>query len=69
HRAVMLYVIQRDDCDKLRLAADIDPGYAGAFDAARAAGVEAIAYGTRIDRDGVSIGGAAPVSGVRAVGA
>ena len=69
HRAVMLYIVQRDDCDKLRLAADIDPGYAAAFDAARAAGVEAIAYGTRISRTGVTIGDAVPVSGEHAQGA
>ncbi|MEL7464975.1 MAG: DNA/RNA nuclease SfsA [Pseudomonadota bacterium] len=68
-RAVMLYIIQRDDCDKLRLAADIDPGYAAAFDAARAAGVEAIAYGTRISRSGVAIGDPAPVSGEHVRGA
>lgn len=62
HRAVMLYIVQRDDCDRLRLAADIDPGYAAAFDAARAEGVEAIAYGTGISRKGVTIGAPVPVS-------
>ena len=62
HRAVMFYIIQRDDCDKLRLAADIDPGYAAAFDAARAAGVEVVAYGARISGDAVTIGDAASFS-------
>jgi sugar fermentation stimulation protein A len=40
----------------MRLAEDLDPGYAAAFRAARAAGVEAIAHGARITRQGVWIG-------------
>jgi sugar fermentation stimulation protein A len=44
HRAVMLYCIQRDDCHRLKLAADLDPAYASAFARARAAGVEALAW-------------------------
>lgn len=43
-RAVMLYLIQRPDCRRLKLARDIDPAYGAAFDAAIAAGVEAVAY-------------------------
>ena len=69
HRAVMLYVVQRDDCDRLRLAADIDPAYAAAFDAARKAGVEAIACATTISREGVEIAGPLPVSETHATGA
>lgn len=42
-RAVMVYVIQRGDCGSFRLCADLDPRYAAAFRAARAAGVEAYA--------------------------
>ena len=53
HRAVMLYVVQRTDCTRFRLAADLDPAYARAFAAARAAGVETIAHGTRITPEGV----------------
>ena len=61
HRAVMLYLVQRTDCARLRLAADLDPAYAAAFDAARAAGVEAVAHGTRITPRGVDFGDALPV--------
>ena len=56
HRAVMLYLIQRTDCTGVRIAGDLDPSYARAFDAARTAGVEMIAYGTEITQDGVSLG-------------
>lgn len=52
-RAVMLYCVQRTDCDRLSLAADIDPGYASAFASARDAGVEAMAMGCRISPTGI----------------
>jgi sugar fermentation stimulation protein A len=53
HRAAMLYLVQRTDCTSVTLAADIDPGYAAAFAAARAAGVEAFALGTAITPEGI----------------
>lgn len=56
HRAVMVYLVQRTDCDRFRLARDLDPGYGAAFDAARAAGVEMLCVSTRIDRESVSAG-------------
>lgn len=43
NRAVMLYVIQRSDGDRLRFAEDLDPNYVDAFKRASAAGVEALA--------------------------
>ena len=43
-RAVMLYLIQIGSADRFALARDIDPAYGAAFDRARAAGVEAIAW-------------------------
>ncbi|NVO22026.1 DNA/RNA nuclease SfsA [Donghicola mangrovi] len=62
HRAVMLFLVQRTDCKQFRLAAHLDPAYARAFDAARAAGVEAICYGTDITVDGVFFGHQMPVA-------
>lgn len=49
YRAVLLFLIARDDQARVRVAADIDPAYARAFDAARDAGVQVVALTTRID--------------------
>jgi len=55
HRGVMLYVVQRGDCDRFAFADDIDPAYARAFDAARAAGVEAYVYRCDVTHDAIRI--------------
>lgn len=62
HRAVMLYVVQRTDCDRFALAHDLDPAYTAAHAAARAAGVEAIVRATRIDTTGITLGNALPLA-------
>ncbi|WP_299651589.1 DNA/RNA nuclease SfsA [uncultured Tateyamaria sp.] len=60
HRAVMLYLVQRTDCTRFTLAADIDPTYASAYAAASGAGVETVCLGTHISPKGVQVG--APIS-------
>ncbi|WP_305969231.1 MULTISPECIES: DNA/RNA nuclease SfsA [unclassified Mameliella] len=62
HRAVMLYLVQRTDCTRATLAADIDPAYAAAFAGARDAGVEVLALGCHISPEGVTLGGPIPFS-------
>lgn len=52
-RGVMLYVIQRGDCTKLRICSDLDPAYAKAFKHARKQGVEAYALNCKITREGI----------------
>ena len=54
-RAVMLYVIQRDDGERFRLARDIDPAYAAAFDEARAAGVQMLAWACQVGEQEINI--------------
>ncbi|CAN7291259.1 MULTISPECIES: DNA/RNA nuclease SfsA [Ensifer] len=43
HRAIMVYLVQRSDCDHLQICRDYDPVYAAAFDRAMTRGVEAYA--------------------------
>lgn len=57
HRAVMLYLIQRSDAGRFRIARDIDPRYAAALTAARAAGVEAYAAVCRVSPEAVALDG------------
>jgi sugar fermentation stimulation protein A len=57
HRAVMLYVVQRRDCQNFRIAADLDPLYDRAMREARAAGVEALCYTCRVALEGIEIDG------------
>ncbi|WP_341233150.1 DNA/RNA nuclease SfsA [uncultured Sulfitobacter sp.] len=56
HRAVLLYLVQRTDCTAFSVARDIDPAYAAAFDAARAAGLETLVIGTHISPQQVTLG-------------
>lgn len=48
-RAAMLFVIQRADCQSLKICADLDPGYGRAFARAIARGVEAYAVRCHLD--------------------
>lgn len=61
HRAVMVYLVQRTDCTALRLAADLDPGYARTAAAASVAGVEMLCYTSRISTRGVWMDRALPL--------
>lgn len=61
-RAVMLFVVQRTDCTRFALARDLDPGYATAFAAATAGGVEALCYACAIAIDKVALAGRLPIS-------
>jgi sugar fermentation stimulation protein A len=60
-RAVMIYVIQRDDCAAFGLARDVDPAYAAACVEAAAAGVEVYAYACRVSLEGTAVSHALPV--------
>lgn len=61
HRAVMLYLVQRTDCTRLRMAPDLDPTYAATFEEARKAGVEMLCYGTKVTPEGAWLTNALPI--------
>jgi sugar fermentation stimulation protein A len=63
NRAVMLYVIQIGSASRFALARDIDPAYGKAFDRARVAGVEAIAYRCVLTPEWITVADAVPIIG------
>lgn len=60
HRAVIFYLVQRTDAQRVTLATDIDPTYANAVRGAVDAGVEVMAFGTNISPLGVTLGSQLP---------
>ena len=54
-RAVMLYLVQREDCDCFSVAADIDPTNAAGLMAAKVAGVEVLCYGCSVSPEAIKI--------------
>ena len=61
HRAVMIYLIQRGDAERLTFARDVDPTYGIAFDAAVTAGVEALALRCRLSTNSIHVDAAVPI--------
>ena len=61
HRAIMVYLIQRSDIDRLSLCRDLDPAYAAAFDRAMKRGVEACAIRCKIKSDEIRAESMVPV--------
>jgi sugar fermentation stimulation protein A len=60
-RAIMLFVIQIGSAQRFSLARDIDPRYGTAFDRARAAGVEALAWRCSLAREGIEVTAPVPI--------
>ena len=61
-RAVMLFVIQIASATRFALARDIDPAYGRAFDHARAAGVDMLAYTCRLSAAGITLAAPVPIT-------
>ncbi len=55
NRAVLLYIIQRDDCARFSPAQDIDPAYALAFEEAQKDGVEILVYACAVSSQAITI--------------
>jgi sugar fermentation stimulation protein A len=61
HRAALLFLVQRADCDRVEPADDIDPAYADALRAAAARGVEMLAIGARVTARSIAVERVLPV--------
>jgi sugar fermentation stimulation protein A len=60
-RAVMFYLVQRNDCGRFAIAEDIDPAYAAALCDAAARGVETLAYACNVTPESIELGRRLPV--------
>jgi sugar fermentation stimulation protein A len=56
-RAVVLFVVQRDDCAAVSVAADLDPVFAAELERAARGGVEILAYGCATGLETVNLHG------------
>ena len=54
-RAVMFYLVQRPDCVRLEIAADIDPAYDRALRRALSQGVEALCYSCTLSPSAIEL--------------
>lgn len=59
-RAVMLFLVGREDCELFRPAESIDPAYAQGLRDAQAAGVEILVHETHVRATGISVAGTLP---------
>lgn len=62
HRAVMFYLVQREDADAFTVADDIDPTYAEELAKAMKAGVEVVCYACTLSPDEIVVSRKIPVS-------
>lgn len=61
-RAVMVYLVQREDCDAFSIADDIDPTYGAGLSAALSKGVEAICYTCRLTPEEIVVDRKIPIN-------
>ena len=61
HRAVMFYLVQRQDCKSFTVAGDIDPAYAEGLKKARKAGVEVLCYDCKMTNKEIRVRNALPL--------
>jgi sugar fermentation stimulation protein A len=62
HRAVMLYLVQREDGERFEIAGDIDPTYAEGLVEARKKGIEVLCYRCKVTPKDISVSDPVPVA-------
>jgi len=55
-RAALLFVVQRSDCDRFAVAADLDPAFATALAGAITAGLEVLVYACKMSTEEIVVG-------------
>jgi sugar fermentation stimulation protein A len=61
HRAVLFFCVQHNGVERVTTAVEIDPAYAAAVRTAQCAGVEVIAFRTRVSVEGLTLTDQVPV--------
>ncbi len=62
HRAVIFFLVQREDVDSMRAASSIDPKYAQLLKEAHKAGVEILVYQCKMELDQISFKRSIPIT-------